>query len=200
MNGRGFCSGFDPGANSFFIQLSFSSSHYLIIRFWYALFPTLKYSAMWRLFPSVHCCCFSLGFISIIKRLLYKLITVCLNPSRCKNSVINITLLLSWPFGLVAAYNSERTCYRWRTQSSQISPPAFALSPDLVQVLIAVSFLVWLKHHSLPLRINPLDWRLRIKLPLCPEVWESNEEVYYMETWNFSWTKSKKLPENFLLW
>lgn len=57
--------------------------------------------------------------------------------------------------------------------------------------------LVWLNHHSLPLRINPLDCRLRIKLLLCPEVWESNEEVYYMETWNFSWTKSKKWPENF---
>lgn len=32
---------------------------------------------------------------------------VCLNPSRCKNSVV----ILSQPFGLAVAHNSERTCY-----------------------------------------------------------------------------------------
>lgn len=31
------------------------------------------------------CCCFSLGFISIVKRFLYKLITVRFNPSTWKN-------------------------------------------------------------------------------------------------------------------
>lgn len=96
MNRRGFSSDFDHGVNLSFIRLSFSSCHYLNIRFWYALFPALEYSAMSKLFPSVHCCCFSLGFISIIKRFLYKLIMVCLNPSRCENSVINITVLTAF--------------------------------------------------------------------------------------------------------